>query len=266
MGSMSNLEAAVDSGRTAHIKRVLHQVGAIAVDGLSADYVRAVESLRTSAPACLDGSLRVKLNDAVERFSHVQSNGEEAPKCVKADYDTIIATFDKVENEITGALANILGNSTLLVKEGSQIKEVSELETKTHLHVYINNQVGDAPITNPFSLPFHQDNGLFLMLTPSDKLPVVLKDFQGRPVFTDRLGSDAVMFLVGRGPTDRLLQDAEHGAVPAVNGGLNFMESLELHESICPLAEAGHYTPGGPLTAEEAKDEKKRAFLLNFYY
>merc|ERR1712179_246066 len=274
--SMSNLEAAVDSGRTAHIKRALHQVGAIAVDGLSADYVHALESLRTAAPACLDGSLRVKLNDAVERFSHVQSNGEAAPKCVKADYDTVIATF---------------------VKVGSQIKELSELETKTHLHVYINNQVGNAPITNPFSLPFHQDNGLFLMLTPSDKLPVVLKDFQGRPVFTDRLGSDAVMFLVGRGLTDWLLQDAEHGifppphavpslagtpitdrtvmarmkiaeynAVPAVNGGLNFMESLELHESICPLAEAGHYTPGGPLTAEEAKDEKKRAFLLNFYY
>merc|ERR1712080_135868 len=85
--SMSNLEAAVDSGRTAHIKRALHQVGALAVDGLSADYVRALESLRSSAPACLDGSLRVKLNDAVERFSHVQSNGEEAPKCVKADYD-----------------------------------------------------------------------------------------------------------------------------------------------------------------------------------
>merc|ERR1711890_136326 len=70
---------------------------------------------------------------------------------------------------------------------------------------------------------------------------------------------------VGRGLTDWLLQDAEHGmfppphavpslagtaitdrtvmasmkiaeynAVPAVNGGLNFMESLELHESICP--------------------------------
>merc|ERR1712105_333069 len=146
--SMSNLEASVSSGRTAHIKRALHQVGAIAVDGLSADYVRALESIRTAAPACL------------ERSSHVQSNGEAAPKCVKADYDAIISTFDKVENEITGALANILGNSTLLVKEGSQIKEVSELETKTHLHVYINNQVGNAPITNPFSLPFHQDNGL----------------------------------------------------------------------------------------------------------
>merc|ERR1712055_83102 len=130
--SMSNLEASVSSGRTAHIKRALHQVGAIAVDGLSADYVRALEPIRTAAPACLEGSLRVKLNDAVERFSHVQSNGEEAPKCVKADYDAVISTFDKVENEITGVLANILGNSTLLVKEGSQIKEVSELETKTH--------------------------------------------------------------------------------------------------------------------------------------
>merc|ERR1712080_247353 len=46
------------------------------------------------------------------------------------------------------------------------------------------------------------------------KLPVVLKDFQGRPVFTDRLGSDAVMLLVGRGLTDWLLQDAEHGMFP----------------------------------------------------
>merc|ERR1712055_1078066 len=179
--SMSNLEAAVESGRTAHIKRALHQVGAIAVDGLSDDYVRALESIRTSAPACLEGSLRVKLNDAVERFSHVQSNGEEAPKCVKADYDTIIATFDKVENEITGALANILGNSTLLVKEGSQIKELSELETKTHLHVYINNQVGNAPITNPFSLPFHQDNGLFLMLTPLTSFPLSSRTSRADP-------------------------------------------------------------------------------------
>merc|ERR1719186_1065866 len=105
--SMSNLEASVASGRTAHTKRALHQVGAIADDGLSADSVRALESIRTAAPACLEGSLRVKLNNAVERFSHVQSNGEAAPKCVKADYDTVIATFDKVENEITGALANI---------------------------------------------------------------------------------------------------------------------------------------------------------------
>merc|ERR1712080_442639 len=90
--SMSNLEAAVDSGRIAHIKRALHQVGAIAVDGLSADYVRALESLRPSAPACLEGSLRVKLNDAVERFSHVQSNGEEAPTLSHSTRTTVFSS------------------------------------------------------------------------------------------------------------------------------------------------------------------------------
>merc|ERR1712080_100971 len=180
--SMSNLEASVSSGRTAHIKRALHQVGAIAVDGLSADYVRALESLRTSAPACLDGSLRVKLNDAVERFSHVQSNGEEAPKCVKADYDAIISTFDKVENEMTAALANILGNSTLLVKGKPDQGTVSAGDQDPS--PCLRQQPGRK-------CSHHQS-----ILSPSNKLPVVLKDFQGRPVFTDRLGSDAVMFLV----------------------------------------------------------------------
>ena len=45
------------------------------------------------------------------------------------DVDPIVATLDKVENEITGALANILGNSTLLVKEEGLIKELSLLDT-----------------------------------------------------------------------------------------------------------------------------------------
>ena len=45
------------------------------------------------------------------------------------DVDPIVATFGKVENEITGALAKILGNSTLLVKEEGQIKELSLLDT-----------------------------------------------------------------------------------------------------------------------------------------
>ena len=45
------------------------------------------------------------------------------------DVDPIVANLDKVENEITGALANILGNSTLHVKEEGQIKELSLLDT-----------------------------------------------------------------------------------------------------------------------------------------
>merc|ERR1712074_196573 len=74
----------------------------------------------------------------------------------------------------------------------------------------------------------------------------------------------AVPSLAGTPITGRTvmarMKIAEYNAVPALTGGLNFMESLGLHESICPLAEAGHYTPGGPLTAEEAKDEKEESF------
>merc|ERR1719436_1558835 len=274
--SLSELQQAAASGRTAHIHRALHNVGAIAVDGLSAEYTQAVESLRLNNPNCLKGSLRVKLTDGVERFSHIQSNNEEPPRCIKADYEAIINTFNTVEAQITEVIGQLVGNSSLLVKENMQIKKTSQLETKTHVH---------------------QDNGLWLLMTPADVLPVVMKTRAGQLVNTDQLSSDSVMFLVGRGLTDWLLQDtansfiapphavqslagsgigqrtvmarmkiAEYDATPALTGGLTYMESLELHESICPLAAAGHYSPGGPLSEEEAKDDKKRAFLLNFYY
>ena len=257
--------------------RALHNVGAIAVSGLGARYAQGVESLRVNNPNCLKGSLRVKLTDGVERFSHIQSNSEEPPRCIKTDYEAILDGFNTVEAQITEALGQLVGNSSLLVKENMQIKKTSQLETKTHVHTYINKDtVQSEEITNPYSLPFHQDNGLWLLMTPADVLPVVMKTRAGQLVNTDQLSSDSVMFLVGRGLTDWLLQDtansfiapphavqslagsgigqrtvmarmkiAEYDATPALTGGLTYMESLELHESICPLAAAGHYSPGG---------------------
>ena len=44
--SLSELQQAAATGRTAHIHRALNNVGAIAVDGLSAHYAQPVESLR----------------------------------------------------------------------------------------------------------------------------------------------------------------------------------------------------------------------------
>ena len=296
--SLAELQQAVATGRTANINRALHNVGAIAVSGLGAQYAQGVESLRINNPNCLKGSLRVKLTDGVERFSHIQSNSEEPPRCIKTDYEAILDGFNTVEDQITEALGQLVGNSSLLVKENMQIKKTSQLETKTHVHTYINKDtVQSEEITNPYSLPFHQDNGLWLLMTPADVLPVVMKTRAGQLVSTEQLSSDTAMFLVGRGLTDWLLQDtansfiapphavqslagsgiaqrtvmarmkiAEYDATPALTGGLTYMESLELHESICPLAAAGHYSPGGPLSEEEAKDDKKRAFLLNFYY
>ena len=44
--SLSELQQAAATGRTAHIHRALNNVGALAIDGLSAHYAQAVESLR----------------------------------------------------------------------------------------------------------------------------------------------------------------------------------------------------------------------------
>merc|ERR1712033_140441 len=99
------------------------------------------------------GSLRVKLTDGVERFSHIQSNSEEPPRCIKADYEAIINAFNTVEAQITEVIGQLVGNSSLLVKENMEIKQLSQLETKTHVHTYINKDtVQSEEITNPFSL------------------------------------------------------------------------------------------------------------------
>merc|ERR1712038_1645579 len=166
--SLSELQQAAATGRTAHIHRALHNVGALAVDGLSAHYTQAVESLRSNNPNCLKGALRVKLTDGVERFSHIQSNNEEPPRCIKTDYEAITNAFNTVEDKIVEVLGQLVGNSSLLVKENMEIKKTSQLETKTHVHTYINKDtVQSEEITNPYSLPFHQDNGLWLLMTPA---------------------------------------------------------------------------------------------------
>jgi hypothetical protein len=57
-------------------------------------------------------------------------NGFVSPNDIDlTNVDTIITTLDKVENGISRALANILGNSTLLIKKEGQIKELSLLDT-----------------------------------------------------------------------------------------------------------------------------------------
>ena len=98
----------------------------------------------------------MKLTDGVERFSHIQSNNEEPPRCIKTDYEAITNAFNTVEDKIVKVLGQLVGNSSLLVKENMEIKKTSQLETKTHVHTYINKDtVQSDEITNPFSLPFH---------------------------------------------------------------------------------------------------------------
>jgi hypothetical protein len=85
---------------------------------------------------------------------------------------------------------------------------------------------GVATSTDKFLVPFHIDNGLFLLLTPFPSPSLLVKLSNGATVDTAGLASDTVLVLVGRGLTDWLLQRktadlfAVPHAVPSLAGRL----------------------------------------------
>ncbi len=136
------------------------------------------------------------------------------PACLRPEMTAVTSTFDQVEWILTAALGRLLGNQTLLVATSgtasrSPIRSLPELASKTHLHVYKpaeEDTVERKEVGELLSLPYHLDNGLYLLLTPSRLGPLRLKSRSGRLVRTDAVPEDAVIFLLGRGLTDWLLQ------------------------------------------------------------
>lgn len=232
--------------RLADIKRALREVGGLAVTGLGRQlpaYSAAMRQLRATAADCMtavseDQSAAVRtveLEDGLRRRSIVQmDNGEQQerdvnasedwPACLRAEMDVMSATFDLVEQELVAALGRLLGNQTLLVATpeesgaatGDQrlltVHSLPELAAKTHVHVYDHNNIEKAEkvVTKEdgslLSMPFHLDNGLYLLLTPSPVRPLQLKSRNGRLVRTEAADpDDTVIFLLGRGLTDWLL-------------------------------------------------------------
>ena len=238
--SLSELTATAGGasrGRLADIKRALREVGGLAVTGLRRpDYSSAVQRLREVAPNCLRANTvgddaenhmpvrQVELEDRGRRLSLVRmedpedKSTDEWPDCLRAEMAAVTSTFDQVEQELVAALGRLLGNQTLLVAtpaaaDGSlAIRKLSDLAAKTHVHVYDNNiigggEVGNGEDTEILSLPYHVDNGLYLLLTPSPIRPLRLRSRSGQTVRTDTTNDDdAVIFLLGRGVTDWLLQ------------------------------------------------------------
>jgi hypothetical protein len=153
-------------------------------------------------------------NSSEEEFLEKMSAGKMSkdwPACLRPEMTAVTSTFDQVERILTAALGRLLGNHTLLVATaGGDTRSLPELASKTHLHIYktadedtveVEEEVGEL-----LSLPYHLDNGLYLLLTPSRLGPLRLRSRSGRLVRTDVVPEDAVIFLLGRGLTDWLLQ------------------------------------------------------------
>ena len=87
------------------------------------------------------------------------------------------------------------------------IQDLSNSPIKQHLHVYTRKLT--TAFDNKFMVPFHVDNGLYLLITPFPGHGLKIKTSSGDIIDTDDIKADSVLVLMGRGLTDWLLRNSE---------------------------------------------------------
>jgi hypothetical protein len=292
--SLAALREAAAAGRlTHHIRHALENVGALAVGGLGPAYATAVHRLRQTAPACQDqnaASLEVRLADGTLRRSYVQSshnnNAADAsapaaawPDCVAADMAAVAAAFDQVERAMVSVLVRLLGNASLEISEDGRSLSLLELPSKTHLHVYhhqaasADHQLTSQQTPHHHSLPFHVDNGLYLLLTPASALPLLVRSKAGRNIRTGQAaGPDTVLFLLGRGLTDWLLLQRDEGltparhAVPSLAGSGVMSRTVVARMRVAPLAAVAGTIRRGPTFGDVFLDGRVAPSVASLCY
>lgn len=202
------------------------------------DYQKAMEQLVAKAPECIGAKEMYPishLSDGSTRRTFAKDPFEDAyPDCLSLELAKLSSTFDQVETLVTKMIHTLVGSELQYFEhnpdEEDSAKEVVPLDQsphKDHVHVYQRSkqhQGHQEDVTNSaFLVPFHVDNGLFLIITPFQvQVPIRLdplhlnitlqnhglriKTSQGLIMDTDRVSQDSVLVLFGRGVTDWLLQ------------------------------------------------------------
>ena len=178
-------------------------------------YEDSLLKLGKQAKFCKDKGLRINLEDGSNRFTIARDNQKHFPKCVENICEKIKYYFNKVDNYVSEIMDGEFSADINITSEDHQTLGLKDLPTRTHLHVYTAaphdeddlNHDNDDLDDDEFSVPFHTDSGLFLLLTPSHDSPLNIMTRDGRMVQvpgSDEPGS-SVICLVGTGLSDWLL-------------------------------------------------------------
>ena len=188
--------------------------GVLVVKDLGPGYTSALESLRRKAPSCLEDSLRVTMQDGSQRFTTARdtvSQEQAFPSCVLGEVEVITAVFDRVDKLFSSLLRAKFGQQLNVVElEGNKTLDWEEMDSKTHLHVYKQTAL---PTSSPMALPYHTDNGLYVLLTPSPLLPLRVIT-PGGAVASLHTDDSSVLLLLGTGLTTWLLPNSSLRAAP----------------------------------------------------
>jgi len=193
----------------------LQSEGALIFTGLGEEYIAALESLNRRAPYCLEGrGLTVEMDDGSERLTVARDTVGAIgpfPDCVRLEADVVSDAFDRVDKVFNQLMRQQFGKDLDVVEEERNVTKVwEEFDSKTHLHVYRrSNKVTTAPL----ALPYHTDNGMYVLLTPSSILPLRAIDRAGEVSLLDS-GSSSVILILGTGVTSWLMPDSGLYAAP----------------------------------------------------
>merc|ERR1712059_243682 len=126
------------------------------------------------------------------------------PNCVKGAVEMISEAFNQVDKAMSKILRREFGDKLDVLEEsGTGYRKFETLDSKTHVHLY-RGLVGQGNVPKKMALPFHTDNGLYVLLTPSNPLPLYTRNRNGTTAPLDP-EENTILMLLGTGLSSWLL-------------------------------------------------------------
>jgi hypothetical protein len=124
------------------------------------------------------------MNDGSLRMTFASGTGNY-PDCLSEEMEIISNTFDQVDQIVSDIIEVVVGNE-LKYKIGKTIHDLIDSPIKGHIHTYKKGPHTKSK-GNEYMVPFHVDNGLYLMITPYPSHGLKIKTSSGTIVDTDSI-------------------------------------------------------------------------------
>ena len=169
------------------------------------------------APQCVGADFRyprVTLADGSARRTAATSTGAY-PDCIAESAKTVGSGFDSVQilvSKLIGSIGGGNGGGGISYQDGGEWVPLTSAPHKDHIHVYERSpsRVHDShrrhETAPDYLVPFHVDNGIFLLITPFPNHGMRLEMSDGSVASTDEVWRGSIIVLFGLGLTDWLLQ------------------------------------------------------------
>ena len=195
---------------------------AFVISDLDEIYAQAVTNFQSIAASCIttlrndDQTFKLDLTDDLYRITFATIS-KKYPECF---YHSVMSeTFDQIDYLMSMLVEDIVGRELDYLVNG-EIYSLSEAPIKDHIHVYFNNmtiskneKTATRTQRNKFKrdnhmVPFHVDNGLYLMVSPFSNHGIDVQMSDGEIVSTSNIRGTSIIILFGRGLTEWMLQSS----------------------------------------------------------